>query len=47
MTIVLGFAARNVLGNIMASLQIALNQSARVGDRVVYKESCAMSNAST
>ncbi|TGN67435.1 mechanosensitive ion channel [Paracoccus liaowanqingii] len=36
-TIVLGFAARNVLGNIMASLQIALNQSARVGDRVVYK----------
>ena len=37
LTIVLGFAARNVLGNIMASLQIALNQSARVGDRVVYK----------
>uniref|UniRef100_UPI0037351512 mechanosensitive ion channel family protein n=1 Tax=Paracoccus marcusii TaxID=59779 RepID=UPI0037351512 len=37
LTIVLGFAARNVLGNIMASLQIALNQSARMGDRVVYK----------
>ncbi|WP_410218258.1 mechanosensitive ion channel family protein [Paracoccus sp. (in: a-proteobacteria)] len=37
MTIVLGYAARNVLSNIMASLQIALNQSARVGDRVVYK----------
>ncbi|WP_162798948.1 mechanosensitive ion channel family protein [Paracoccus indicus] len=37
MTIILGFAARNVLGNIMASLQIALNQSARVGDRVLYK----------
>ena len=37
LTIVLGFAARNVLGNVMASLQIALNQSARVGDRVVYK----------
>lgn len=37
LTLLLGFAARNVLGNIMASLQIALNQSARVGDRVVYK----------
>ena len=36
-TVLLGFAARNVLGNILASLQIALNQSARVGDRVVYK----------
>lgn len=36
-TIVLGFAARNLLGSIMASLQIALNQSARVGDRVLYK----------
>ena len=38
LTLVLGFAARNVLGNIMASLQIALNQSARIGDRVVYKD---------
>ena len=38
LTIVLGFAARNILGNIMASLQIALNQSARVGDRIVYRE---------
>lgn len=37
LTIILGFAARNLLGNIMASLQIALNQSARVGDRVLYK----------
>ena len=37
LTLVLGYAARNVLANIMASLQIALNQSARVGDRVVYK----------
>ncbi|MCK0167037.1 mechanosensitive ion channel family protein [Jannaschia sp. S6380] len=37
LTLILGFAARDVLGNIMASLQIALNQSARVGDRVVYK----------
>lgn len=38
LTLVLGFAARSVLGNIMASLQIALNQSARVGDRVLYKD---------
>ncbi|MGP9804908.1 mechanosensitive ion channel family protein [Paracoccus sp. NSM] len=37
LTIILGYAARNVLSNIMASLQIALNQSARMGDRVVYK----------
>ena len=38
LTLVLGFAARSMLGNIMASLQIALNQSARVGDRVLYKD---------
>lgn len=37
LTLVLAFAARNVLGNVMASLQIALNRSARVGDRVVFK----------
>lgn len=37
-TLVLGFAARRVLGNIMASLQIALNGSAKIGDRIVYKE---------
>lgn len=36
-TLLLGYAARDVLSNIMASLQIALNQSARVGDRVIYK----------
>lgn len=36
LTLILGFAARRVLGNIMASLQIALNQSARVGDRIVF-----------
>ncbi|MDW3183770.1 MAG: mechanosensitive ion channel [Roseobacter sp.] len=38
LTLVLGFAARQVLGNIMASMQIALNQSARIGDRIVYKD---------
>jgi small-conductance mechanosensitive channel len=37
LTIVLGFAARALLGNIIASLQIALNQSARVGDRVEWR----------
>ena len=35
--LVLGFAAREVLSNIMSSMQIALNQSARIGDNVVYK----------
>ncbi len=38
LTVILGFAARNVLGNIMASLQIAMNQSARIGDKVVFKD---------
>ncbi|WP_187298159.1 mechanosensitive ion channel family protein [Jannaschia donghaensis] len=37
LTLVMGFAARDVLGNIMASLQIALNQSARVGDRIIFE----------
>ncbi len=37
-TLVLGFAAREVLGNILASLQIALNQSARVGDRIMWQD---------
>lgn len=36
LTLILGFAARKVLGNILASFQISLNQSAQVGDRVVY-----------
>lgn len=38
LTLVLGFAARRVLGNIMASLQIALNGSAKIGDRIVFKD---------
>ena len=38
LTLVIGFAARRVLGNILASLQIALNQSARIGDRIVYND---------
>lgn len=38
LTLILGFAARTILANILASMQIALNQSARIGDRVVYKD---------
>ena len=34
-TVVLGFAAREVLGNILASVQIALNRSARIGDQLI------------
>jgi small-conductance mechanosensitive channel len=34
--IILAYAARNVLSNIMSSLQIAMNKSARIGDRVFY-----------
>lgn len=37
-TLILGFAAREVLGNIMASMQIAINQSARIGDKILYKD---------
>ncbi|SFP10617.1 mechanosensitive ion channel family protein [Tranquillimonas alkanivorans] len=38
LTLILGFAARRVLGNIMASLQIAMNRSARIGDQVYYED---------
>ncbi len=37
LTLVLGFAAREVLGNIIASLQISLNRSARIGDQVLFE----------
>ncbi|QYX55397.1 mechanosensitive ion channel family protein [Roseovarius sp. SCSIO 43702] len=36
-TIVLGFAAREVLGNLLAAVQIALNRSARIGDLIVFE----------
>ena len=36
LTIVIGFAARRVLGNIISSLQIALNRSARIGDQIMW-----------
>ncbi len=36
-TLVIGFAARHVLGNILASLQISVNRSARIGDRIVFE----------
>jgi small-conductance mechanosensitive channel len=38
LTLIVGFAARSILGNILCSLQIALNQSARVGDRVEWRD---------
>lgn len=37
MTILIAFAAREVLGNILASLQIALNRSARIGDLIIFE----------
>jgi small-conductance mechanosensitive channel len=37
LTLILGFAARRVLGNIMASLQIMLNRSARIGDQILFE----------
>ncbi|EPX76023.1 mechanosensitive ion channel family protein [Salipiger mucosus] len=36
-TLLMAFAGRNILSNIMASLQISLNQSARIGDRIEYQ----------
>ncbi|MGR3433888.1 MAG: mechanosensitive ion channel family protein [Shimia sp.] len=35
--LIFGFAARHVLGNILACLQISLNQSAKVGDKIMYE----------
>jgi small-conductance mechanosensitive channel len=37
LTILIGFAAREVLGNILASVQIALNRSARIGDLIIFE----------
>jgi small-conductance mechanosensitive channel len=37
LTVILGIAAQPVLGNIMASLQIALTQPIRIGDAVQYE----------
>ena len=37
LTIVLGFAARNILSNIMSSMQIAINGSAKIGDKLLYE----------
>lgn len=38
LTLVIGFAAREVLSNILASMQISLNRSARVGDQLIYDD---------
>ncbi|WP_375262002.1 mechanosensitive ion channel family protein [Palleronia sp.] len=37
LTLIIGFAARHVLGNILASLQIAMNRSARIGDLIIFQ----------
>ena len=37
-TVILGIAAQNTLGNIIAGLQIALTKPVRIGDTVVIKE---------
>ncbi len=37
-TLLLGFAARHILGNILSSLQIAMNRSAKIGDTVLYRD---------
>lgn len=36
-TLIIGFAAREVLGNILAACQIALNRSARIGDQLLFE----------
>ncbi len=37
LTLVVGFAARNVLGNILAGIQIAVAQPIRIGDSVLFE----------
>ncbi len=37
LTLVMAFAARELLGNILSSLQISLNRSARIGDFLVFE----------
>ena len=37
LALIFGFAAREVLGNILASMQISLNRSAKVGDQLIYE----------
>lgn len=37
LTLLIGFAARHILGNILASLQIAMNRSAKIGDKLEFR----------
>lgn len=37
LVLLLGFAAREVLGNILASMQISANRSARIGDQLIFE----------
>ncbi|MEQ8401410.1 MAG: mechanosensitive ion channel [Roseitalea porphyridii] len=36
LTLILAFAARSILANILSSMQIALNQSAKIGDKLLW-----------
>ena len=38
LAIIIGFAGRQALGNIMSSMQIAFSKTARIGDTVLYRE---------
>ena len=38
LTVVLGFAGRDILSNILSSMQIAMNQSARIGDTILFRD---------
>ena len=38
LTLLAAYGARDVLANVMSSMQIAFNRSARIGDRVVYRD---------
>ncbi|WP_372836821.1 mechanosensitive ion channel family protein, partial [Puniceibacterium confluentis] len=43
LTLIAAYAGRDILSNIMASLQISINQSARIGDKIEYRgELCSV-----
>lgn len=37
LTLLIGFAARHILGNILVSLQIAMNRLAKIGDKLEFR----------
>ncbi|WP_165606601.1 mechanosensitive ion channel family protein [Yoonia litorea] len=38
LSLVFGFAARDVLGNLLASMQISMNRTARIGDQLIFND---------